>query len=213
MIIMDRGRKVADGTVDELARARRAGARRDRTSSRSSCASPGTTSRSGQTVMDAGREPVHHRAAARRTGARAAAAAARAAVSDRRDRRRRLSVLQRLCADGHARRASAPAARGAPSAGDRSTRFAAGGARARRSRAAGRRPRSAGCCRSTAACSTSRRPRSQFLFPAPVSRRSLLVHRMLRSQIGMLFGSIILGLMVAVVLRLRAIARHPSRPG
>jgi hypothetical protein len=35
----------------------------------------------------------------------------------------------------------------------------------------------------------------QFLFPAPVSRRSLLLHRMLRSQIGILFGSLI----VAVV--------------
>ena len=31
----------------------------------------------------------------------------------------------------------------------------------------------------------------QFLFPAPVSRRSLLMHRMMRSQIGMLFGAII----------------------
>ena len=35
----------------------------------------------------------------------------------------------------------------------------------------------------------------QFLFPAPVSRRSLLLHRMMRSQIGILFGSAI----VAVV--------------
>jgi ABC-2 type transport system permease protein len=35
----------------------------------------------------------------------------------------------------------------------------------------------------------------QFLFPAPVSRRQLLVHRMLRSQLGMLFGSVV----VAVV--------------
>lgn len=31
----------------------------------------------------------------------------------------------------------------------------------------------------------------QFLFPAPVSRRQLLVHRMLRSQLGMLFGSVV----------------------
>lgn len=31
----------------------------------------------------------------------------------------------------------------------------------------------------------------QFLFPAPVSRRSLLLHRMMRSQIGILFGSAI----------------------
>ena len=31
----------------------------------------------------------------------------------------------------------------------------------------------------------------QFLFPAPVSRRSLLLHRMMRSQIGILFGSVI----------------------
>ena len=34
----------------------------------------------------------------------------------------------------------------------------------------------------------------QFLFPAPVSRRQLLIHRMLRSQIGMLFGAIVIGL-------------------
>jgi hypothetical protein len=34
---------------------------------------------------------------------------------------------------------------------------------------------------------------TQFLFPAPVSRRSLLLHRMLRSQIGILFGSVIVG--------------------
>ena len=33
----------------------------------------------------------------------------------------------------------------------------------------------------------------QFLFPAPVSRRQLLIHRMLRSQIGMLFGAVIIG--------------------
>jgi hypothetical protein len=32
---------------------------------------------------------------------------------------------------------------------------------------------------------------TQFLFPAPVSRRQLLMHRMLRSQIGMLFGAVI----------------------
>jgi hypothetical protein len=31
----------------------------------------------------------------------------------------------------------------------------------------------------------------QFLFPAPVSRRELLIHRLLRSQIGLLFGSLI----------------------
>ena len=34
----------------------------------------------------------------------------------------------------------------------------------------------------------------QFLFPAPVSRRQLLIHRMLRSQIGMLFGALIIAL-------------------
>jgi len=33
----------------------------------------------------------------------------------------------------------------------------------------------------------------QFLFPAPVSRRQLLVYRMLRSQIGMLFGAVLVG--------------------
>jgi ABC-2 type transport system permease protein len=34
----------------------------------------------------------------------------------------------------------------------------------------------------------------QFLFPAPVSRRALLVHRLLRSQLGLLFGSLIAGI-------------------
>ena len=34
---------------------------------------------------------------------------------------------------------------------------------------------------------------TQFLFPAPVSRRQLLIHRMLRSQIGMLFGALVVG--------------------
>ncbi len=34
----------------------------------------------------------------------------------------------------------------------------------------------------------------QFLFPAPVSRRQLLVYRMLRSQIGMLFGAAMIGI-------------------
>jgi hypothetical protein len=34
----------------------------------------------------------------------------------------------------------------------------------------------------------------QFLFPAPVSRRELLIHRLLRSQLGLLFGSVITGL-------------------
>jgi Putative ABC exporter len=33
----------------------------------------------------------------------------------------------------------------------------------------------------------------QFLFPAPVSRRSLVVHRMMRSQLGLLFSSVIAG--------------------
>jgi hypothetical protein len=33
----------------------------------------------------------------------------------------------------------------------------------------------------------------EFLFPAPVPRRQLLVHRMLRSQLGMLFTSLIVG--------------------
>jgi len=34
---------------------------------------------------------------------------------------------------------------------------------------------------------------TDLLFPAPVSRRALLVHRMLRSQIGILFASLIVG--------------------
>jgi hypothetical protein len=36
-------------------------------------------------------------------------------------------------------------------------------------------------------------PEMQFLFPAPVSRRQLLIHRMLRSQLGMLFGAAVIG--------------------
>ena len=39
----------------------------------------------------------------------------------------------------------------------------------------------------------------QFLFPAPVSRRALLIHRLLRSQLGILFGSLIVGLVVPPV--------------
>jgi ABC-2 type transport system permease protein len=35
---------------------------------------------------------------------------------------------------------------------------------------------------------------TQFLFPAPVSRRQLLIHRILRSQIGMLFGAVMIGI-------------------
>jgi len=34
-------------------------------------------------------------------------------------------------------------------------------------------------------------PEEQLLFPAPVTRRQLLVHRMLRSQLGILFGSVV----------------------
>jgi hypothetical protein len=34
----------------------------------------------------------------------------------------------------------------------------------------------------------------QFLFPAPVSRRQLLVYRIMRSQLGMLFGSVMIGI-------------------
>src|SRR5450759_1455222 len=36
----------------------------------------------------------------------------------------------------------------------------------------------------------------QFLFPAPVSRRQLLVHRMVRSQLGLLFASVVMGIAV-----------------
>jgi ABC-2 type transport system permease protein len=35
----------------------------------------------------------------------------------------------------------------------------------------------------------------QFLFPAPIARRQLLVHRMLRSQLGMLFGSVVVAVL------------------
>lgn len=37
---------------------------------------------------------------------------------------------------------------------------------------------------------------TQFLLPAPVPRRALLLHRMLRSQLGMLFGSIVVGVVM-----------------
>jgi ABC-2 type transport system permease protein len=37
-------------------------------------------------------------------------------------------------------------------------------------------------------------PEIQFLFPAPVSRRQLLLHRMMRSQLGILFGVLIFSL-------------------
>src|SRR5207248_1789968 len=32
---------------------------------------------------------------------------------------------------------------------------------------------------------------AQFLFPAPVTRRALLIHRLLRSQLGVLFAAIV----------------------
>jgi len=42
-------------------------------------------------------------------------------------------------------------------------------------------------------------PEIQFLFPAPVPRRQLLIHRMLRSQLGLLFGSVVVGIMTPSV--------------
>jgi ABC-2 type transport system permease protein len=42
-------------------------------------------------------------------------------------------------------------------------------------------------------------PEIQFLFPAPVPRRQLLIHRMLRSQIGLLFASAVVALMTPSV--------------
>jgi putative ABC exporter len=39
----------------------------------------------------------------------------------------------------------------------------------------------------------------QFLFPAPVSRRQLLVHRMLRSQLGLLFASVVVAIVTPSV--------------
>jgi hypothetical protein len=53
---------------------------------------------------------------------------------------------------------------------------------------------------------------TQFLFPAPVSRRQLLVHRIMRSQIGLLFSSIIVAVVapsMAGAARVRAL-RWPS---
>ena len=47
----------------------------------------------------------------------------------------------------------------------------------------------------------------QFLFPAPVTRRALLIHRMLRSQLGLLFGGVVMAIAVPSVsgyVRLRA---------
>ena len=46
----------------------------------------------------------------------------------------------------------------------------------------------------------------QFLFPAPVSRRALLIHRLMRSQLGIFFGSVVVGIVtpsVSGVSRLR----------
>jgi ABC-2 type transport system permease protein len=40
---------------------------------------------------------------------------------------------------------------------------------------------------------------TQFLFPAPVSRRQLLMHRMLRSQIGLLFATVVFSVAVPSV--------------
>jgi len=39
----------------------------------------------------------------------------------------------------------------------------------------------------------------QFLFPAPVTRRQLLIHRMLRSQLGLLFASVVFGIVTPSV--------------
>ena len=39
----------------------------------------------------------------------------------------------------------------------------------------------------------------QFLFPAPIPRRQLLIHRMLRSQIGLLFASVVVAIMTPSV--------------
>jgi hypothetical protein len=36
----------------------------------------------------------------------------------------------------------------------------------------------------------------QFLFPAPVTRRSLLIHRLMRSQLGLLFGGVMAGIVM-----------------
>jgi putative ABC exporter len=52
-------------------------------------------------------------------------------------------------------------------------------------------------------------PEIQFLFPAPVSRRGLLAHRLLRSQIGLLFSSLIAAIILPSISgysRLRAAA-------
>jgi hypothetical protein len=38
------------------------------------------------------------------------------------------------------------------------------------------------------------RPETQFLFPAPLTRRQLLMHRLLRSQIAVFFGAVIMAL-------------------
>src|SRR5262245_31888500 len=39
----------------------------------------------------------------------------------------------------------------------------------------------------------------QFLFPAPIARRQLLIHRMLRSQIGLLFAALVVGVVTPSV--------------
>ena len=135
---------------------------------------------------------------ARNRAARAAAAAARAALPDRRHRRRRLLLLRVLRAAARAalERGARRGARGEPPA----RRLPALGAPGRRSAASALLvvaalswllPFDSGLLEFSEA-------ETQFLFPAPVSRRQLLVHRLLRSQIGLLFGALIIGVTIAV---------------
>ena len=150
------------------------------------------------------RQPVHHRLQRAEPHAGAAAAAARAALSDRRHRRRRVPLF--LVLRPAARRAIERRAR-------RRADAARPCARRRCPRSPGSSPsgpaftgmallswrRSAGSLPFDSGLLDFSEAETQFLFPAPVSRRQLLMHRMLRSQLGLLFGAVVLGVAVPSV--------------
>ena len=57
-------------------------------------------------------------------------------------------------------------------------------------------PRSPGSFRRAARCSTFQKPEIHLLFPAPVTRRALLIHRLVRSQLKVLFGAFVVSFFV-----------------
>ena len=188
---MDRGRKIADGTVAELIDARHPGRRLEARGGLP--AGDGPRRGAGRAVIRG--QPLHHRVHGEEPRAPVAAAAARAAL--------------------HARAAAA----GARTCISRTfARFSGGAAR----RAGGRFLTSlqpAGCALVglwilVMAAAAWLLPfdsglldfsdaETAILFPAPVTRRQLLIHRLLRSQIGLALAGIIPALHHPVRLRLR----------